>query len=213
VAQFKTYTACTAATPTSVVCDRGARASDAEDGDLTMRVTACGGRWSTRGVGACAVNTSLSGLYTVHYVVTDSAGVEASVNRTVEVTPVCAAGERLCADDVSCSVGGACTLDLALDTQLEQVQQQDNAEVPPTLTLRTSPVLSRYVEVRRFGAFAACAPGVGPTKEALCEPGADAEDYAGVNLTAAVLACPPEECLSTGCPGHQVRRWRQSRGT
>jgi len=208
VLQFKPYGACTAATPTSVVCDRGARASDAEDGDLTTRVTACGGRWSTRGVGACAVNTSLPGRYTVRYVVTDSGGVEASANRTVEVSPVCSAGERLCADGVTCSVAGACTLDLTLDTQLDQVNEEDNAEKPPTLTLRTAAALSRYVEVRRFGAFAACAPGVGPTEEALCEPGADAVDHTGVNLTAAVLACPPVECLSTGCPGHQVGWWR-----
>jgi hypothetical protein len=59
------------------------------------------------------------------------------------------------------------------------------------------------MEVRRFSAFAACAPGVMPKEDAPCELGADATDSSGVDLTAAVLVCPPAECLSIGCPGHQ----------
>ena len=59
------------------------------------------------------------------------------------------------------------------------------------------------MEVKRFSSYAACAAGVRPTVDALCEPGADAVDGEGANLTAAVLVCPPPSCLSTGCPGHQ----------
>jgi hypothetical protein len=70
------FAACTAATPTSVVCDRGATATDHQDGDLTARVTACGGRWVSRGVGACLVNTSLPGRYNVTYAVADSGGLQ-----------------------------------------------------------------------------------------------------------------------------------------
>jgi hypothetical protein len=119
------------------------------------------------------------------------------------VTPVCSAGERLCADGLTCSLAGACTLDLALDAQLSQVNEEDNAETPPALTLRAAPGLSRYMEVRRFSVFAACAPGVMPKEDAPCELGADATDFSGVDLSPAVLACPPVECLTTGCPGHQ----------
>jgi hypothetical protein len=141
VAQHSTFAACTAATPTSVVCDRGATAADHQDGDLTARVTACGARWVSRGVGACLVNTSLPGRYNVTYAVADSGGLHAAAaHRTVEVTPTCSGGEKLCADEVSCSAEGVCEGDLGLDAQLEHVA----AERTPTLTLRTAPALGRY---------------------------------------------------------------------
>jgi hypothetical protein len=140
------FAACTAATPTSVVCDRGATATDHQDGDLTTRVTACGGRWASRGVGACLVNTSLPGRYNVTYAVADSGGLHAAAaHRTVEVTPTCSGGEKLCADEVSCSAEGVCELDLSLNTQLEHVaEEQSGASAAPTLTLRTAPALGRY---------------------------------------------------------------------
>jgi hypothetical protein len=51
--QFQPYAVCTASSPLSAVCDRGAAAADAEDGNLEARVLACSPdatryRWAVR---------------------------------------------------------------------------------------------------------------------------------------------------------------------
>eukprot|EP00959_Pyramimonas_sp_CCMP1952_P414329 8681030-Pyramimonas_sp.AAC.1 len=76
VEQFASYTRCTEFSKLSDVCDRGATATDAEEGDLTARVLACTpdgvrNRFAKRGVAACGVDTASPGTYNVTFFVAD----------------------------------------------------------------------------------------------------------------------------------------------
>lgn len=64
------------------------------------------------------------------------------------------------------------------------------------------------VQHGRFSVYAACAKGVVPKKDALCEPGPVAVDQDGHDLALNVFACPPVSCVQTGsdCSGHQFSR-------
>ncbi|KAK3289237.1 hypothetical protein CYMTET_3328 [Cymbomonas tetramitiformis] len=64
----------------------------------------------------------------------------------------------------------------------------------------TSTVSSAYVDVRQHDAYTACPDD--ETHSMLCEPGATAIDDEDGDLTSTVLVCPPDSCLSVGCPGH-----------
>ncbi|KAK3254504.1 hypothetical protein CYMTET_36284 [Cymbomonas tetramitiformis] len=103
------YAACVdGITPLSEVCDRGAEASDALDGDLMAYVTACSldgttNRFAFKGVSGCGVDTGVAGLYTLVFSVVNSAGVGASAERNVTVLAPCPVGEALCLSGITCS--------------------------------------------------------------------------------------------------------------
>ena len=71
---------------------------------------------------------------------------------------------------------------------------------PPCTQLNTS-VLPQVVPLQRFSAYAAGPAGVTPTTASPCEPGANASDAEGSNLTASTVACPPASCLAARCAG------------
>jgi zinc transporter 1/2/3 len=83
------------------------------------------------------------------------------------------------------------------------------------------------VYVRQGSNYEPCKDGVAPTADNPCEPGATAVDpdgaspasneetdstdsiissSQGVNKTAEVVVCPPEQCLSRGCSPVELRR-------
>lgn len=221
-----TYAACGEGAPLSALCDRGASANDAEDGALTARVEVCAAAgaapsrayfFAQYGLSSCARafpgNVTASGVwrvpgtFRVNFTVRDSAGAVGSATRTVVVLPNCPQGERPCASTPVCSVDGSCVSDLdAPPEPADSAAAAPAARAPPTIALITVPgVLGAEISVKRFSsAFRPCAPGFAPaTSDVLCEPGAAASDAVDGDLTASVLACPPEACLAVGCPGHE----------
>ena len=67
-----------------------------EDGVLFCRYL-----FTATGINACSYNTSVAGVYTIDFTVTNSQGLSASVNRTLVVEPVCPSGQTLCSNKVS----------------------------------------------------------------------------------------------------------------
>jgi hypothetical protein len=71
-----------------------------------------------------------------------------------------------------------------------------------------------------MGQYQTCAEGITPTADSPCEPGATAVDpdggsitsssssgaASGLDLTAAVVVCPPAACITTGCSPVTLRR-------
>lgn len=56
--------------------------------------------FTTTGIAACNYDMDEAGVYIITFTVTNSQGLSASVNRTLVVEPVCAAGETLCSNKV-----------------------------------------------------------------------------------------------------------------
>ncbi len=106
------YDTCSPTQSVQAVCDRGATATDAVDGVITNAIRVCGFP-TTRDptiknpkplptvAVACKINTFVPGYYNITYSVTNSAGLTASVNRTLFVQSVCPSGQTLCSDQVS----------------------------------------------------------------------------------------------------------------
>ncbi|KAK3270208.1 hypothetical protein CYMTET_21381 [Cymbomonas tetramitiformis] len=204
VQQFAIYAACVEGiTLMTEVCDRGAEASDALDGDLTARVLACSpdglvNRFANVGVRGCAVDTSTPGVYTVTFSVANSASLVSSVERNVTVIATCPITESLCSDGISCSKQGVCMRDLdntGLDSNANVV-----LDSPPTIELLAS---TTFVEVRQHQVYAACAERDAGNAEVECEPGVAAYDTEDGDLSSQVLVCPPSSCIAVGCPGHE----------
>lgn len=167
------YDACPPGADLSAPCERGATATDAEDGNLAPKVLACGpppgqqpspahsfarsGLFAcfyalrgAAGVAGAPLPVSETGLWLVPgrfnltLSVTDSAGATAAATRLLTVTPQCAAGERLCADRLSCSAGRVCVGDLG-DVAGPTVETAG----APTITLQTTVDLTAAVTVPR----------------------------------------------------------------
>ncbi|KAK3250155.1 hypothetical protein CYMTET_40451 [Cymbomonas tetramitiformis] len=201
------YTACKGGDLLSSACDQGAEATDQEDGEITDEVRACSPdeavcyKFSSQGIAAAGVNGTIPGVYLVLYYVEASNGARAYATRTVTVTPACDVGERVCLDRVSCSLDDLCVDEL--DTNgLSDAAEEDTA---PNMTLVTHALVGQFVDVRQYSAYEACAAATAPEEDALCDPGVTVEDAEDGNLTAAALSCPPDSCISTGCPGHEFR--------
>ncbi|KAK3268689.1 hypothetical protein CYMTET_22821 [Cymbomonas tetramitiformis] len=206
VAQGELYAACPSEPPLDLVCDKGAQASDELDGDLTDMILACTpdgttNRFINKGVTGCSIDTGVPGVYVIAFSVKNSVRLSATATRTLTVIAACPAGEALCADMVTCSERGVCLGGLGESAVDEEPAAVDAV---PNVTLRTSlAVPSAFVDVKQHGTYMACAVGEEEQADVLCEPGATAHDDEDGDLTSKVLACPPESCLSTGCPGHE----------
>eukprot|EP00798_Chlamydomonas_sp_ICE-L_P013913 gene13913-19842_t len=96
------YLPCTASDAVSAICDRGARAQDALDGDLTDYVQACAELASDEviagfgdisflriGLSLCGIDTTKPGSYPITFSVTTIQGVRATVVRNVVVVLAC----------------------------------------------------------------------------------------------------------------------------
>lgn len=87
------YVACTRVSELTEVCDQGAKAFDAEDGNLDLSILACGSSLQAAGLGGCSttVDTSKAGTYDVTFSVTDSSNAVATAVRRLVVHPRCEA--------------------------------------------------------------------------------------------------------------------------
>lgn len=224
ITQGGAYIACSTTAPLDALCDRGATATDAGGEDISPRVAMCAADpaapsadnlFARAGLGACAQALPAGafdsrgfwqrvGVYTLVFSVRGGGGggPVATANRTVTVSPDCAAlGERLCSDLLSCSTRGICAKDLG---SVPATVSPKPTRPPPNMTLvaagRRNP---GFVSVRRYSSYGACAPDQTPTEDAPCDLGATSVDSVDGDITAKVLACPPRECLSTGCAGHE----------
>ncbi|KAK3252741.1 hypothetical protein CYMTET_37988 [Cymbomonas tetramitiformis] len=210
VRQGSGYSKCTEFATLSEACDRGAQAFDEMDGVLDSEVLACSPdgvsyKWVNKGVEACHVDTDIPGVYSIRYEVKASSGLRAYVSRNVTVVAACPTGEFVCTEQVSCSQGGTCLANLEGGVESALAAEEEPTDAPPTLQLRrgSAQAASADLTVRQHAAYAACEEGAEPQAEAPCELGAEAWDDDDGDLTLRVLSCPPENCLASGCPGHE----------
>jgi hypothetical protein len=202
------YLACTALSTVDSVCERGGTATDELDGNIDAMVLACSPdgvsfKFKQVGVRGCELQGSLDtrkgGVYTLQFMVTNSAGLSAYANRTVTVISNCPDGESLCLDGISCSEDGVCAADLAAATL-----EAENTGPPATsITLLSNSYYPQFVSLARFTPLGVCDEGTMPSSSFLCEPGCNATGSSGANLRRKVLSCPPEVCMKEGCPGHE----------
>ncbi|KAK3282301.1 hypothetical protein CYMTET_9956 [Cymbomonas tetramitiformis] len=205
------YAACAAGVQlVDQVCDRGATATDPVDGDLTSLVLACSpdgvaNRFEKKGITGCSgLDVNVPGTYTIEFSVHNSKKLVAVIERNVTVLAVCSIGEDLCSDGITCSEGGLCLGDL--DGGAASAVEEVPVDAPPVVTLRsTAAVPDAVLEVKQYAAYEACSEEELQQNRSslLCEPGANATDDQAGDLTAKVLSCPPDSCLSTGCAGHE----------
>eukprot|EP00854_Cymbomonas_tetramitiformis_P003615 gene3615-4547_t len=207
VALGAAYVACSAESPRSDVCDPGADASDALEGDLRTLLLACSpdgerNRFEERGIGGCPFDSQVPAVYSLLFEVFNSGGASASAVRNVTVQASCPPGESLCLSGLTCSSQGVCVDDLAasLESASEPAAPKNTA---PTLVLQTDDVAGMYISLTQYAEYNRCGDGVDPTTVVPCEAGAIATDAEDGDLTSRVLACPPASCLDKGCDGHE----------
>lgn len=119
----------------------------------------------------------------------------------IQVKSICPEGERLCIDLVSCSSVGVCLEDL--DISFEKNLREAQIDHAPVISLVHHDLLPQFLDIPRFSAFESCTQGQLPMENKLCDLGAVAIDEEDGDITASVLACPPENCLDQGCPQHK----------
>lgn len=206
VQQYSGFVKCPAGedVPVSAICDRGATASDVEDGDLTASLMACGASYAERGIEACKLNTDVVGSYIVTFTVEDSSGSvnDVAVTRTVNVAKACKPPTTLCNDQVTCS--DPVTLICKEDVLSGEIDiEEEVVDEAPVITLRTHEFLKRQVSVRQYQPYEWCLGDQEPTATLPCELGVNVTDKEEGDLTQHALICPPAACLSVGCPQHK----------
>ncbi|PNH08676.1 hypothetical protein TSOC_004773, partial [Tetrabaena socialis] len=201
-------------------CDKGVRSVDPKEGNLERQVLVCGqpflppaGQAQVPLLLGCNISNLLAGEYNITYSVTNSAGRTASTWRQLVIASVCPAGERLCADKVTCAnYANDLGCDSALDTISGSTQAAD--DVPPAITLITTDEVPQTLRIKRGFSYVLC-NGTMPTPDSPCELGATALDPDGQpgaqNLTGAIIACPPTACISaTGCTATELKSYMLS---
>ncbi|KAK3271972.1 hypothetical protein CYMTET_19706, partial [Cymbomonas tetramitiformis] len=191
---------------TDQVCDRGAVASDVLDGDLSMYILACSAdgvtnKYINKGISGCGIDIHTIGHYNITFTVFNSAGYMAEVTRSVTIAATCTYGEVRCPNEVTCSQNGVC-----LDNLEGAFETEEVADAPPSIELITTVAVPiSYVDVKQHQVYRMCAnEEERDSASLLCEPGIIASDKESGDLTARVLSCPPSDCLSRGCPGHET---------
>ena len=217
LAQGADYFACTANSPSKEVCDHGALASSAAEGDLTPQVLACAPSepqlqmllgedhlFDSHGVAPCGVDTTIPGNWSLTFSVQSSKNpaLVASVTRTLVITPSCDVGERLCADLSTCSMDLVCPSDILGSVSFGDIlSDQDTATLEPLQLALVGPAM---VEVRQGRSYVACKPG---EVESGCDPGAVIVGGSSTDSQLEVLALagsfPASSCLSQSCLGAQ----------
>lgn len=176
---------------------QGARAFHSIDGDITAYVEACkaGVRFSQHGLQGCTYDTSTPGVYSITFSVTvPGTSLRASVTRRLVVYPTCGLIEFSCTD-LQCSLAELC---LSVGGEL-----QVPVNHAPRLLLPQGQIAQ--VAVQGGLVYSKCSADEVADASLKCESGVLATDMEDGDLTARVLACPPDDCLAFGCPGHEFQ--------
>ncbi|KXZ53422.1 hypothetical protein GPECTOR_7g1320 [Gonium pectorale] len=206
------YAPCTRQSGFRDLCDPGATATDAEDGNLGPLVRACGALFGgSDGYGgnlaACGLNTAVPGDYVINFTVVDSGGASAWAARTLRICP----RDEVVCDDLSCSTDGVCSLLTGLNGGSASGLASIVSTIAdsPTLNLLENDVVRGSVQLPRGRSYRLCQAGQRATAEAPCDPGIYAVSRLGANITGRVYACPPDACFLDGiaCSGHEF--WKK----
>ncbi|GMH42422.1 hypothetical protein BSKO_10341 [Bryopsis sp. KO-2023] len=179
-------------------CEKGAIAWDDLDGNLGNRIKVCKGTKEDggsllydQGLAGCEFDTSRPGTYEIVFQVKNSAGREASKTRLLRVLPVCAEGEYVCDDGLSCS-GTGCPPVFPTPPPLEQ----------PSLPLKTYTMeliergdVSSVTRIPKGTNFSRCESDMSNTQ--LCEPGVS---IFPADNAYKVFVCPTMECQQNNAP-------------
>ncbi|KAK3237082.1 hypothetical protein CYMTET_52818, partial [Cymbomonas tetramitiformis] len=124
-----------------VLCEPGASAEDAEDGDLAARLLTCppasclsygchGHEWVTKGLSGCINTTAEVGtVFEIEFVVFDSMvpAQKSTATRFVTITQPCPSGEELCSD-MTCSPVSCAERDAVFASSVDDT-------IPPAIEL------------------------------------------------------------------------------
>ena len=216
LAQGADYFACTANSPPKEVCDPGALASSAAEGDLTPQVLACAPPepklqmllgedhlFDSHGIAPCGVDTTIPGNRSLTFSIQSrkNPSLVASVTRTLVIAPACDVEERLCADLSTCSKNLVCPYDILGSVSFDDVLADQDTSLEPLQLALVGPAM---VEVRYGSSYVACKPG---EVESKCDPGAVIVGGSSADTHLEVLALagsfPASSCLSRSCLGAQ----------
>ena len=187
---------------TATACMQGAVATHPVDGDLTIHLDACapGHRFASRGLSACSLDTNVLGNHTVSFFLSDALVPSSdSATRTLVVHAACPSEEVLCADN-SCSTSGFCFASTPS-------ARAENAA--PSLQFTTGEQATVYVprgiQYEYCNTTSELLTGADTTERMFCERGPVAFDEEDGFISHRILACPPPECIFSGCPGHELQ--------
>lgn len=165
------------------------------DGDLSTYIDACvpGYRFAAQGLAGCALDTQQLGNHSVTFFLSDNRAVPSfnTAARIILVHPACSEDETLCAD-LTCSISGLC---------LDGAAVEQNAA--PQLQFSDGEQSTLYIP--RGANYQSCisSDNTSDTTGRVCESGPVAYDEEDGPIPDRILACPPDECLKRGCPGHE----------
>ncbi|KAF5841739.1 hypothetical protein DUNSADRAFT_11519 [Dunaliella salina] len=207
----ETYQKCSESkSRTDTPCERGVKAEDSVQGDLSGGVhvqcfyeTLSGEKedraradpilFASADLSSCGLDTKELGTWHIVFKVTNNEGMPSdpeSVTRKLRVAEECSDGMASCGS-------GLCAQDVVQCGDAGDSASEDLS--PPSIQLRKVPGIpetSSFVPVPRFSTYKACpASEVEALLQAPCEPGASALSGDEDDLTSQVLACPPQECL------------------
>jgi hypothetical protein len=168
---------------------QGARAIDPVEGNVSILITACqsGHFVSVVGLQGCRINTTVPGNTSITFSIGDEGSHVAPIlSRTLVVLPTCSVGEVPCSTG-QCGSFGLCSEGSPL------VMPVNHA---PVLKPKTSGAVAITAGTRYERCTSASILGK-------CEDGVVATDREDGDLTHKVLACPPQNCMPFGCPGHE----------
>lgn len=235
VAQFEPYGRCGATWLQELPCDRGVAAHDPVEGDVSAFVDACvpGYSFALYGLTLCGIDTSVPEEYTVTFSIVDSASSQrVAVSRTVAVIALDEGGPAA----EAASTGGlglrllpvpgmgseqqalvprgqeynVCTADLLQRGALCEpgVTHPTSQRSPCGCIDAVLDCTSAVHCTRQVCLLHASAPGKQKAGLDLSNgnAGAFAVSIDGSPSSAVVLACPPQDCLPLGCPGHEFVR-------
>ncbi|KAK3267920.1 hypothetical protein CYMTET_23548 [Cymbomonas tetramitiformis] len=218
VKQHDTYEKCAQGEEdrAEVLCEPGASAEDAEDGDLAARLLACppasclsygcpGHEWATKGLSGCINTTAEVGtVFEIEFVVFDSMvpAQNGSAVRFVTITQPCASGEELCSD-MTCSPVSCAERDAVFSSSV------DDTIRPTVELLQADPVRVIYGNATTALIAQPCRSllegSEGPPYSCL----ATASDDVSGDVSSSIFATQDVDCdgcSSAGCPLQEVHQ-------
>ncbi|KAK3250934.1 hypothetical protein CYMTET_39709 [Cymbomonas tetramitiformis] len=218
VKQHDTYEKCAQGEEdrAEVLCEPGASAADAEDGDLAARLLACppasclsygcpGHEWATKGLLGCINTTAEVGtVFEINFVVFDSMvpAQNDSATRFVTITQPCASGEELCSD-MTCSPVSCAERDAVFSSSV------DDTIRPTVELLHADPVRVIYGNATTALIAQPCRSllegSEGPPYSCL----ATASDDVSGDVSSSISATQDvdcDDCSSAGCPLQEVHQ-------